>query len=41
MIKQNGDFGDVDRLSSKVIQVVAQQFNEALVGSIHIPFVLG
>ncbi len=31
MIKQNGDFGDVDRLGSKVIQVVAQQFNQALV----------
>ncbi len=31
MIKQNGDFGDVDRLGSKVIQVVTQQFNQALV----------
>ncbi len=31
MIEQYGDVWDVDRLGSKVIQVIAQQFNQALV----------
>ena len=30
-VKQNGNFGDIDGFSSKVVQVVAQQFNQALI----------
>lgn len=31
MVEQNGDLGNVDWLGTKVVQVVAQQFNQALV----------
>lgn len=31
VVKQDGNFGNVDRFGSEVIQVLAQQFNQALV----------
>jgi len=31
MVKQNGNFGDVHGFGTKVIEVAAQQFNQALV----------
>ncbi len=31
MIEQNRNFGDVDRLAAKVVEVFAQQFNQTLI----------
>jgi hypothetical protein len=31
MVEQNRNFGDVDRLAAKVVEVVAQQFNQTLI----------
>jgi len=31
MVEQNRDFWDVDRLAAKVVEVVAQQFNQTLI----------
>lgn len=31
MVEQNRNFGNVDRLAAKVVEVVAQQFNQTLI----------
>jgi hypothetical protein len=31
VVEQNGNLRDIDRFSAKVIEVVTQQFNQALV----------
>jgi hypothetical protein len=31
MVEQNGNLWDIDGLGAKVVQVIAQQFNQALV----------